>query len=187
MRTGMLKPLIQSGRSSSEPPSLHLYQEASSEALSLWNVFSAESVRPCRSSPTSRDPLCPTLPHPRPECLEPLTKHLGPREGRELLQAAEEVAVREGQVSVQLAEVTVPLPDHHLRGTGTWQGQQRGRRPSPPPAWPRVKAGLVSAESHQLLLLCCLQIWNGGNGGMGPLLPRSLTSLTSSGSLLEMN
>lgn len=43
-----------------------------------------------------------------------LTEHLGRREGGELLKAAEEVAVGVGQVTVQLAEVTVPLPDHQL-------------------------------------------------------------------------
>jgi hypothetical protein len=46
-----------------------------------------------------------------------LTEHLGAWERRELLQAAEEVAVGVGQVSMQLAEVAVPLPHHHLWGT----------------------------------------------------------------------
>lgn len=45
-----------------------------------------------------------------------LTEHLGPGEGRELLEAAKEVAVSVGQVPMQLSEVTVPLPDHYLRG-----------------------------------------------------------------------
>lgn len=119
MRTGMLKGLTQPGRGSSEPPSLHRLQEASSEGPpSLRNVPAgcpALSLQP----PPAEVP-CAQLFHPLwPECLDALTKHLGPRESRELLQAAEEVAVGVGQVSVQLAEVAVPLPDHHLRGTGT--------------------------------------------------------------------
>lgn len=73
-----------------------------------------------------------------------LTKHLGAGEGRELLQAAEEVAVGVGQVPMQLAEVAVPLPDHHLPGTRDLAQASRGasgKRLSPPPAWARACVG----------------------------------------------
>ncbi|CAN0562479.1 unnamed protein product [Rangifer tarandus platyrhynchus] len=55
-------------------------------------------------------PLSPLLNH---RGFKP-AKHLGAGEGWELLEAAEEVAVGVGQVSMQLSKVTVPLPDHHL-------------------------------------------------------------------------
>lgn len=113
MRTGLLKRLIQSGRGS-------ICNRPAPRALPAPGMspqgVSALSVHPPLPP---EDPCAQLFHHLWPECLEPLTKHLGPREGRELLQAAEEVAVGVGQVSVQLAEVAVPLPDHHLRGTGT--------------------------------------------------------------------
>lgn len=68
-----------------------------------------------------------------------LTKHLGSGESREFLKAAEEVPVGVGQVSMQLPEVAVPLPDHHLKGTGGWTldpASDGGKRPPQPPARP---------------------------------------------------
>lgn len=134
-----------------------------------------------------------------------LTKHLGAGKGRELLQAAEEVAVGVGQVPMQLAEVAVPLPDHYLPGTqaltpaGNGDGGNRLPPPQPGPAHACMRAcvrahvracvawGTAAAppRAEELpvvpLLLLHLELGN------GPLPPRSLTSLTSSGSLFEMN
>ena len=117
-----------------------------------------------------------------------LTEDLGPGESRERLQAAEEVAVGVGQVSVQLAEVAVPLPDHHLRRMPDLKDPAMVGKGLPyPQPGPGVweEGGTVEVGAGLLTeFFYCFNIWN---WGMVPLPPRSLTSLTSSGSLFEMN
>ena len=111
-----------------------------------------------------------------------LTKHLGAGEGWELLEAAEEVAVGVGQVSMQLSEVTVPLPDHHLRGTRDLTGLSSGGTwPSPAPARLQAVCALgPSSPSSQSQgergagLLCSYQRrFTGFGSGIGRWSPSS--------------
>ena len=108
-----------------------------------------------------------------------LTKHLAAGEGWELLEAAEEVAVGVGQVSVQLSKVTVPLPDHHLRGTRDLTGlSSGGTRPSPAPAGLQAVCALghssPSSQGERGAGLCSYQCpCTGFGSGIGRWSPSS--------------
>lgn len=106
-----------------------------------------------------------------------LTKHLGPGESRELLQPAEEVAVCVGQVSMQLAEVTVPLPDHYLEGHAALTppafvgavGYVRIRATATLPPRAREERGLVFSQLPAVPLLSPdLELGNGPSSSQEP-------------------